>query len=158
MSVKTSRRYNTKCTVFFSFAIITEDKVVLFINANQVNPAAHEYLDNVVVIHPYESFLPYLKDCANELQTDKDNVRLVHLILFSFLITIHLTPSRKCGSESELLWQLLKLSAEIATSVPEHHLPTSKLSRTLLSLKDSGSHISGMVLHLQDISHGWKRS
>jgi len=70
--------------VFFSFTIVTEDKVALFINANQVNPAAHEYLDNVVSIHPYESFLPYLKDCMNELQIDKDNVRLVHSILFYY--------------------------------------------------------------------------
>ncbi|KAF5351112.1 hypothetical protein D9756_008273 [Leucocoprinus leucothites] len=59
--------------VFFSFAIVTEDKVSLFINTNQVNEAAHKYLDGVVDIHPYESFLPHLKDQANELQLNKDN-------------------------------------------------------------------------------------
>ncbi|KAJ3573078.1 hypothetical protein NP233_g2666 [Leucocoprinus birnbaumii] len=59
--------------VFFSYAIVTEDNVSLFINANQVNEAAHKYLDGVVDILPYETFLSYLKDKANELQLDRDN-------------------------------------------------------------------------------------
>ncbi|KXN80946.1 putative Xaa-Pro aminopeptidase P [Leucoagaricus sp. SymC.cos] len=59
--------------VFFSYAIVTEDKVCLFISPNQINEAAHKYLDGVIDIHPYKAFLPYLKDHANQLQLDKDN-------------------------------------------------------------------------------------
>jgi Xaa-Pro aminopeptidase len=60
--------------VFFSYAIVTEDKVSLFINPNQINEAGHKYLDGVVDIHPYEAFLPHLTELANSLQLDKDNV------------------------------------------------------------------------------------
>ena len=60
--------------VFFSYAIVTKEKVSLFINPNQIDEAAHKYLDGVVDIHSYEAFLPYLKDHANQLQLDKDNV------------------------------------------------------------------------------------
>ncbi|KAL9709797.1 hypothetical protein Ac2012v2_006851 [Leucoagaricus gongylophorus] len=59
--------------VFFSFAIVTEDQVDLFIDPSQVNAAAHEYLDSAVDIHLYESFLPHLKDYVDKLQIDKDN-------------------------------------------------------------------------------------
>lgn len=64
-------------SVFFSYAIITHNKVSLFVNANQLDESAHKYLDGVIDIHPYEAFLPYLKDLASELQLDKENVRII---------------------------------------------------------------------------------
>lgn len=63
--------------MFFSYAIVTENKVILFVNANQPDATAHKYLDGVTDIQPYEAFLPTLKDLANELQLNKENVCLL---------------------------------------------------------------------------------
>ncbi|KAF9443545.1 putative Xaa-Pro aminopeptidase P [Macrolepiota fuliginosa MF-IS2] len=59
--------------VFFSYAIVTEEKVSLFVNANQLSESAHKYLDGVTNIQPYEAFLPFLKELASGLQLDKEN-------------------------------------------------------------------------------------
>jgi Xaa-Pro aminopeptidase len=63
--------------VFFSYAIVTENKVSLFVNANQLDQRAHKYLDGVTDLHPYEAFLPTLREVAGGLQLNKENVRSV---------------------------------------------------------------------------------
>ncbi|XP_006463697.1 hypothetical protein AGABI2DRAFT_187219 [Agaricus bisporus var. bisporus H97] len=59
--------------VFFSYAVVTENKVSLFVNANQLDQGAHKYLDGVTDLHPYEEFLPTLNELAGGLQLDKEN-------------------------------------------------------------------------------------
>ncbi|KAF9527431.1 putative Xaa-Pro aminopeptidase P [Crepidotus variabilis] len=59
--------------VFFSYAIVTTDKVLLFIEKEQLSNDAHKYLGDLVEIHPYSSFLEYLKTLPPTLSLSEDS-------------------------------------------------------------------------------------
>ncbi|KAF9566554.1 Creatinase/aminopeptidase [Agrocybe pediades] len=58
--------------VFFSYAVITEDKVVLFINQEQLDESAKKYFGTHVEIKAYTEFFPYLQGLAGSLELKDD--------------------------------------------------------------------------------------
>jgi len=55
--------------------VITTDKVALFVNQEQLNEAARQYLGDHVEIRSYDSFFDYLKGLAGTLDLGTDSVR-----------------------------------------------------------------------------------
>ena len=60
--------------VFFAYVIVTDDKAVLFVNPSQVDDSVRHSLGDFVQILPYDSFFPYLKGLATEVQFTKEAV------------------------------------------------------------------------------------
>jgi len=60
--------------VFFSYAIVTTDKVTLFVESEQLGKEAREYLGEHVEIQPYGSFFNYLNGLAGTLELNEDSV------------------------------------------------------------------------------------
>ncbi|KAF8970449.1 Creatinase/aminopeptidase [Flammula alnicola] len=58
--------------VFFSYAVITTDKVILFIESEQLSDSARKYLGEHVEIKPYGAFFDYLKGLAATLDLKGD--------------------------------------------------------------------------------------
>lgn len=77
--------YSPILLVFFAFAVVTADKVVVFIEKTQLDTAATDSLSNTVEIHPYGSFYEYLKGLGKSVGVDKDSVSN----LSSSLIIVH---------------------------------------------------------------------
>jgi hypothetical protein len=63
----------------------------LFVNANQLDQNAHKYVDGVTDLHPYEAFLPTLREVAGGLQLDKENVgpfpRFNHIVFLTYMFS-----------------------------------------------------------------------
>ena len=127
--------------MFFSFAIVTEDQVDLFIDPSQVNAAAHEYLDSAVDIHLYESFLPHLKDYVDKLQIDKDNVCLVHL------------PFLTMGSPDYIqkMWIGERASLAVAEAIGKDHYFIARTPSTDLKSIKNATELEGFrQSHIRD--------
>ena len=54
--------------VFFAYAVVTQDKVLLFVNAAQVNDTVRAHLGDAVEIRPYDEFFAYLSGLGAELE------------------------------------------------------------------------------------------
>lgn len=55
--------------VFFSYLLITESNIFLFIDQNQLSADSSQYLKNLdVQVKPYDTFLPFLQDYAAKVQ------------------------------------------------------------------------------------------
>ncbi|KZT10210.1 Creatinase/aminopeptidase [Laetiporus sulphureus 93-53] len=63
--------------VFFAYAVVTMDKVVLFINPKQVDDTVRAHLGEAVEIQPYEDFLSYLRELGAEVGVDRRSQLLV---------------------------------------------------------------------------------
>lgn len=59
--------------VFFAYAVVTPDKVVLFIEKEQLDESARAYLGDAVEIQPYNEIFNYLKQLAQSLDLVGDN-------------------------------------------------------------------------------------
>ena len=64
-------------TVFFSYAIVTTDKIILFVDREQLTEGALNYLGDQVEIRPYNSFFEYLKNLTLSLELDNEWVGLI---------------------------------------------------------------------------------
>jgi Xaa-Pro aminopeptidase len=78
------RRRNSDCilSVFFSYAIVTTDKIILFVEREQLTEDALGYLGDQVEIRPYNSFFDYLKDLTLSLELDNEWVSFIRRISF----------------------------------------------------------------------------
>lgn len=57
--------------VFFAYAIVTLDKVDLFINPAQVDDVVREHLGPEIEIHPYDHFFTHLRGLGAELNANR---------------------------------------------------------------------------------------
>ncbi|KAI0075951.1 Creatinase/aminopeptidase [Panus rudis PR-1116 ss-1] len=63
--------------VFFAYAVVTSDKVVLFVNPAQVDDTVRGHLVNSVEIAPYDQFFKYLRGLGAELNLSKGSALLL---------------------------------------------------------------------------------
>lgn len=61
-------------TVFFAYAVVTANSVVLFLNESQLDQSAKSYLKDHVEIKPYDAFFDYLKQLPPTLELNEDSV------------------------------------------------------------------------------------
>ncbi|PPQ70507.1 hypothetical protein CVT24_013277 [Panaeolus cyanescens] len=60
--------------VFFAYAVVTHDKVILFVEKEQLDEAAQSYLAQAhVEIQPYDAFFGYLKNLPASLNLEGDS-------------------------------------------------------------------------------------
>ena len=64
--------------VFFSYAVVTVDEVLLFISKGQLTEDALRYLGDHVKIKPYHTFLEYLKELPSTLDLGDKSVGDFH--------------------------------------------------------------------------------
>ncbi|KAF8176456.1 Creatinase/Prolidase N-terminal domain-containing protein [Pholiota molesta] len=62
--------------VFFAYAVVTTDKVILFVNDKQLDASAKHYLGTSVEIQPYDAFFAYLKSLPSSLDL-KDDAKIL---------------------------------------------------------------------------------
>ncbi|KAF8176460.1 Creatinase/Prolidase N-terminal domain-containing protein [Pholiota molesta] len=62
--------------VFFAYAVVTTDKVILFVNDKQLDASAKNYLGTSVEIQPYDAFFAYLKSLPSSLDL-KDDAKIL---------------------------------------------------------------------------------
>ena len=62
--------------MFFSYAVITQDTVTLFVDPAQIDDVVRKHLGPEVEIQTYDSFFQYLKGLGNSLGLKEDAVRL----------------------------------------------------------------------------------
>ena len=62
--------------VFFAYAVVSADHAQLFVDPSQLSHGVHAQLGQDVQLHPYDEFIPYLKQLGAGLQ-----VRLLCLTL-----------------------------------------------------------------------------
>ena len=60
--------------VFFAYAVVTTNSVVLFINESQLDQCAKAYLKDHVEIKPYDAFFDYLKQLPSTLELTEESV------------------------------------------------------------------------------------
>ncbi|KAL4254344.1 putative Xaa-Pro aminopeptidase P [Abortiporus biennis] len=58
--------------VFFAYAVVTEEKVVLFVNPSQIDDTVRKHLGPSIEIKPYDAFFSYLKGLGSDLDLSKD--------------------------------------------------------------------------------------
>jgi Xaa-Pro aminopeptidase len=63
--------------VFFSYAVITHDHAILFINEKQLSDAARTHLGEAVVVRPYNAFFEYLESLHGGLGLSSTAVRSI---------------------------------------------------------------------------------
>uniref|UniRef100_A0A8H7XM06 Xaa-Pro aminopeptidase P n=1 Tax=Psilocybe cubensis TaxID=181762 RepID=A0A8H7XM06_PSICU len=63
--------------VFFAYAVVTTEKVTLFINEKQLDDTARGYLEKHVEIKPYDSFFDHLKGLPSTLDLKDDTTILL---------------------------------------------------------------------------------
>jgi len=63
--------------VFFSYAVITPDRVALFVEDKQLDESVKKYLGQDVELKPYGSFFEYLKSLSSSLNLGADYVRSI---------------------------------------------------------------------------------
>jgi hypothetical protein len=77
-----------KRSVFFAYAVITQESALLFVDPNQVDEEARVQLGDQVQVKRYDTFLDYLKELPAALDLSKDNVsggpRSVQLRVFMY--------------------------------------------------------------------------
>ncbi|EAU82877.1 aminopeptidase P [Coprinopsis cinerea okayama7 len=80
--------------VFFAYAVVTPDEVVLFINEKQLDDAARDYLGQDVKIRGYDELYDYLKELPKSLSLtgDKDGEKILVTSRTSLAITETITP------------------------------------------------------------------
>lgn len=61
--------------VFFAYAVVTQEKAILFVNPTQVDDTVRKHLGDRVEIRPYDSFYKYLASLGGELELSKNSVR-----------------------------------------------------------------------------------
>jgi hypothetical protein len=90
-------------TVFFAYAVVTMDEVILFIDSAQLDDTARQNLDHVYT-KPYHYIFEHLNGISRTLELGKESVR-------SFSPSLNLQPhyhhhfSRKSCWETEQAWQ-----------------------------------------------------
>ena len=57
--------------VFFAYAVVTQDKAILFVNPEQVDDGVRKHLGDAVEIRPYDNFFQYLSGLGAELELSK---------------------------------------------------------------------------------------
>ena len=62
-------------SVFFSYAVITHDTAILFIDSAQIDDVVRNHLGPEVEIYPYEFFFQYLKELRDRHHLKDDAVR-----------------------------------------------------------------------------------
>jgi Xaa-Pro aminopeptidase len=62
--------------IFFAYAVVSADRAQLFVDPAQVSEGVRAQLGQEVQLHPYDEFIPYLKQLGAGLQ-----VRLSSLTL-----------------------------------------------------------------------------
>lgn len=60
--------------VFFAYAIITQEKAILFVNGNQIDDTVKAHLGHEVQIKGYDEFFGHLKGLGAELGLSKESV------------------------------------------------------------------------------------
>jgi Xaa-Pro aminopeptidase len=91
-----SSQWNTEahitscCLVFFAYAVVTLDNVVLFVDSNQLDDTVIEHLGDQVLVKPYLSFFQYLKTLPGLLKSTNNAVSLNCILLLKTLLTNHL--------------------------------------------------------------------
>jgi len=63
--------------VFFSYAVITPDRVALFVEDKRLDESVKKYLGQDVELKPYGSFFEYLKSLSSSLNLGADYVRSI---------------------------------------------------------------------------------
>jgi Xaa-Pro aminopeptidase len=63
--------------VFFAYAIVTSESVVLFVNGDQVDESVRQHLGTDVEIQSYDSFFPYLRSLGGKLGLNNQEVSLI---------------------------------------------------------------------------------
>ena len=60
--------------VFFAYAVVTMDEVILFIDSAQLDDTARQNLDHVYT-KPYDAIFEYLNSLSRTLELGKESVR-----------------------------------------------------------------------------------
>ena len=60
--------------MFYAYAILTFDKVVLFVNGEQLDDGVRTHLGDDVEIQPYEAIFDYLRDLTRTLGLNAEKV------------------------------------------------------------------------------------
>jgi Xaa-Pro aminopeptidase len=60
--------------VFFAYAVVTQDKALLFVNPSQVSDAIRKHLGEGIEIRAYDDFFQYLSGLGAELELSKKAV------------------------------------------------------------------------------------
>jgi hypothetical protein len=68
--------------VFFTYAVVTTDNAMLFVNPEQVSPEVQTQLGQEVQLRPYDACIPYLKELGSELQVRFSDPHFVRLMDF----------------------------------------------------------------------------
>ncbi|KAI0360351.1 Creatinase/aminopeptidase [Trametes cingulata] len=63
--------------VFFAYALVDQEKALLFVNEQQLESSACDHLGPEVEVHPYDTFFSYLTHLGAELNASKDSKVLV---------------------------------------------------------------------------------
>ena len=71
----------THCSVFFAYAVVTQESAIMFVDLNQVDEDVRSQLGNQIEVKPYAAFWGYLKEMASSLDLSKDSVGV---IVFAF--------------------------------------------------------------------------
>lgn len=100
--------------VFFAYAIITEDKAVLFVNGAQVDDGVRAHLRDEVQIKGYDEFFGYLKGLGAGLGLSKESVRALRSRIYASSLLI-ITFMCNWGSQQVLLGD--KSSLAIAEAI-----------------------------------------
>lgn len=66
--------------VFFSYAVVTLDEVLLFINESQLEDSARSTLPPSTVVLPYDTFFDYMKRLPSSLDLKDGEVRMISLL------------------------------------------------------------------------------
>jgi Xaa-Pro aminopeptidase len=61
-------------SVFFSYAVVTTDSALLFVQEDQFTQDIHETLGTVVQVRPYETFFDYLHTLPSTLELNESSV------------------------------------------------------------------------------------
>jgi len=61
-------------TVFFAYAVVTMDEVILFIDSAQLDDTARQNLDHVYTM-PYDAIFEHLNSLTRTLELGRESVR-----------------------------------------------------------------------------------
>ena len=100
--------------VFFAYAVVTQEKVILFANPTQVSDDVRKHLGEGVEIKPYDGFFKYLKGLGAELELSKSAVsymRAVFVIVLTLCHTASVTRRQNQSSHRRSDWKRMYLYA-----------------------------------------------
>lgn len=73
--------------VFFAYSVVSQDKVVLFVDPSQINDNVRKHLGEDIEIKSYDKFFEHLKGLGAELELSKAAVCRRHAIFTRVLIS-----------------------------------------------------------------------